>query len=56
LSYNPKNVLNKGYAFLTDEKGKVISSPQDLSIGQNLNINLANSSILANILKIIKKS
>jgi exonuclease VII large subunit len=55
LSYNPKNVLKKGYAFITDEEGKVLSDTKGLTVGQNVNINLAKASILTNILKIIKK-
>ena len=54
LSYNPKNVLNKGYAFITDESGKVVSDKDSLNVGQNININLAKASLLTNILKITK--
>lgn len=54
-SYNPKNVLKKGYAYITDEKGSVLNEPEDFLVGQNINLNLAKASVLTNILKVTKK-
>ena len=54
LSYNPKNVLKKGYAYITDEGGKVINARTGLEVGQNINVNLEATSLLTNILKITK--
>ena len=54
LSYNPRNILKKGYAYITDESGKVLNAKAGLEIGQNINVNLESASLLTNILKITK--
>ena len=54
LSYNPRNVLKKGYAYITDESGKVLTAKAGLEIGQNINVNLESARLLTNILKITK--
>ena len=55
LSYNPINILEKGYSYLTNEEGQVLFDINNFKIEQKINVNLSNGSLLTNILKINKK-
>jgi exonuclease VII large subunit len=56
LSYNPKNVLQKGYSYITGENGEVMSDIDSFKVEQKINVNFATGSLFTNILKINKKS
>ena len=55
FSYNPLNVLQKGYSYITNEEGEVVSSIDEFALDQKINVNLVSGSLLTNILKIIHK-
>ena len=49
---DPKSVLARGYSVVTDESGHIISSAEDLTVGQNINIETGSGSALAEIKEI----
>lgn len=53
-SVGPLNVLKRGYAFLSDESGKVVSSCDDIKQGDKIEIYLSDGSASASIDEVIK--
>ncbi len=51
-SYNPQNVVNRGYAIIKSTKGEVISSSKEININENINILMKDGQLSANIDKI----
>lgn len=54
-SFNPHNVLKRGYSLVKSPEGKLIKSIAQVSTGQDLNITLGDGDLLTNILKIKSK-
>ena len=46
---HPQNVLNRGYSMVEDDKGKVVTSIDKLSIGDKLKIKMKDGSLLSRI-------
>lgn len=55
-SYNPLNVLKKGYAAIKDENGKWISSAKDITKGAILNVMMQDGTVVAQTIKVEKKN
>ena len=46
---NPQNILNKGYSIILNEEGKLISSIDNVSIGEKISIQIKDGNIKANV-------
>jgi len=51
-SYNPHNVLKRGFSIVRTKQGKVVNSIAHVSQGENLGITLSDGDLLTNILQI----
>lgn len=49
LSYHPTQVLNKGYALIHDDQGKLITSQKQVSAGMNIHIRFKDGQVLATV-------
>lgn len=54
-SLNPKSVLTRGYAIISDEKGNVVKSIKDLKINQELTTEYSDGKIKTKVIDIINK-
>lgn len=52
-SYNPKNVLKRGFAIIKTDSGNVVSSVNDVKPGTNINLMVRDGQIISQILKTI---
>ena len=46
---NPRDVLKRGYAIITDDKGNVVESINKINIGQNISMNLNDGIVTATV-------
>ncbi|HLD03758.1 MAG TPA: exodeoxyribonuclease VII large subunit [Candidatus Dojkabacteria bacterium] len=53
-SFNPLNILKKGYSIIKDEQGRVVVDYKKLQLRQKISVNFYKGSALAQILKIFK--
>lgn len=51
---SPLNTLERGYALVTDIKGKVVTTSKQLSIGDSLNTKVADGEFIARVESIVK--
>ncbi len=56
LSYNPANVLQRGYALVRDEQGRVAGNIDSFKVDENIEIAMKNGRILAKIKKLLKSN
>lgn len=52
---HPQRVLERGYSMIQNDEGEVLSKMEQLSIGQNINMNFADGKAEANIVNLDKK-
>lgn len=50
-SFNPQNVIKRGYAIIKTDKGSVLTSVKDAHIGMRLNLTVKDGTIISNIIK-----
>lgn len=50
---DPRNVLARGYAWLSDADGRAIASVDQLAIGQDVRAQLADGSVLASVTRVV---
>ena len=49
---DPKAILSRGYSVVTDEEGHIISSAEELNVGQTVNIETGSGSAVADITRV----
>ncbi len=49
IALSPLKVLERGYAFISDEEGKVIKNPKHINIGQNIIAHMHTQKIVATV-------
>ncbi|MDO9546907.1 MAG: exodeoxyribonuclease VII large subunit [Pelolinea sp.] len=54
-SFNPHNILKRGFALVEDKDGAVITSIQQVQLGQDVTVHVSNGSIFADVSGIKKK-
>jgi exodeoxyribonuclease VII large subunit len=54
LSYNPNNVLQRGYALVRNESGKVAGGIESFKVNENIEIAMKNGRIIAKIKNLLK--
>lgn len=54
-SYDPEYVLQRGYALMTDENGKIVTSVETVVNGMNLKLNLKDGEVNTEVKSISKK-
>lgn len=50
-SYNPKNVIKRGYAIVKNDAGGIVSAVEDVKIGDKISLLVKNGKIISNIIK-----
>ena len=56
LSYNPANVLKRGYTLVKNEEGRIVTGIAGLKEGSNITVTMKNGSLYAKILKLLKQN
>ena len=54
-SFNPKNVMKRGYSFIYDSKGKILKNIKNVKSKDKLNVKLYTGELEVEVLKSIKK-